>query len=157
MKRPTDKPIHIVAKSAMTAVYLWSGFFWSGVAILNFWLNDPSDSHLSVGFLAGSLILLVSLILCWLRLYILQIIPCIAGLAVYLKPAREMMDRAARLTEVTFKPTFEQRYMPIIGFALLSLALFIARIWQIFSARAEKKREFNDLPAESILEKRRDE
>ena len=97
MKRPTDKPIHIVAKSAMTAVYLWSGFFWSGVAILNFWLNDPSDSHLSVGFLAGSLILLASLILCWLRLYILQIIPCIAGLAVYLKPAREMMDKAARL------------------------------------------------------------
>ncbi len=157
MKRPADKPVHIVAKAAMTAVYLWSCFFWSGVAILNFWLNDPVDSHLSVWFLAGSAVLLAALVLCWLRFYIIQILPSIVGLAVYLKPAREMMDKAADLKEVVFKPTFEQRYMPVVGFALLALALFIARVWQIASARAEKKREFNDLPTESILEKRRDE
>lgn len=152
IKRPADKVGHKILKIAMMAVYLWSGFFWAGVTALNFLINDLSNVHLAYRFAAGSLVLLLGLILAWLRLYVLQIIPCMAGLAVFLNPAREMIDRAAE-TGVLFKPTFEQRYLPIIAFAIFSLVLFILRVWGIFAARAERKNEFDNMPTESVLDK----
>lgn len=156
MKRPIDKNLHIIVKVLMTAIFLWSGLIWGGVTILHIFLNDNSNSQLVPGFLAGSLILLAGLILAWVRLYILQLIPCLVGLIVYLQPAREMIDHAAD-TGVIFKPTFEQRYLPMIGFAILSLVLFIMRVYSVVSARIEKQEEYNNRPAESILEKRHDE
>ena len=155
MKRPIDNKIHIAVKVLMTAIFLWSGLFWSGVAILQFFINDTSNAHLAASFLWGDVILLAGLILAWARVYILQLIPCLVGLIVYLQPAREMIDHAAD-TGVLFKPTFEQRYMPMIGFAILSLVLFILRVYSVVSSRIEKQEEFNNLPAESILEKRSD-
>ena len=156
VKRPEDKKLHLIAKMIMTAIFLWSGFFWSGATIINFYMLKPEYSHLSPQFLAGSLVTLLALILCWLRFYILQIFPCAIGLILYLRPVKEMMDHVAG-RGVYFKPTFEQRYLPMIGFAILSVALFIIRLWQIFSAKAERRSEFDNSPAESILEKRRDE
>ena len=156
MKRPNDNKIHIAVKVLMTAIFAWSGLLWGGVTTLHIILNDNSNSHLIPGFLAGSLILLAGLILAWTRMYILQLLPCIIGLIIYLKPAREMIDHAADIG-VVFKPTFEQRYLPIIGFAILSLVLFILRVYTVVSARIEKQEEFNNLPTESILEKRHDE
>lgn len=156
MKRPEDKKIHTVVKIIMTAIFLWSGFFWSGVSIYNFYSLNPEYSHLSSQFLIGSLVLLLALILCWLRLYILQLIPCVIGLIVFLRPAKEMIDHVLG-TGVYFKPTFEQRYLPMIGFGVLSLVLFITRVWTLFSSRLEKREEFNNRPTESILEKRHDE
>lgn len=136
----------------MTVLYLWSGFFWAGVTALNFYINDLSNVHLAHRFVAGSIILLAALVLAWLRFYILQIIPCIIGLIVFLTPAREMIDRAAE-TGVLFKPTFELRYLPIIAFAIFSLILFILRIWGIASAKAERRSEYDNSPSESVLDK----
>ncbi len=155
-RRPIDKAPHIVVKLAMTAIFLWSGFFWSGVTVLNFYINDLSNVRLANLFLAGSAILLAALLLCWFRLYIVQMIFTVAGLAVYLIPSAEMVNRAAR-TGVPFKPTFEQRYLPVIGFAILALVLFIIRIWQLAAARIERRQEFDNRPTESVLEKHREE
>lgn len=156
MKRPSDKNIHLAVKVIMTAIFLWSGFFWSGVTMLNFFINNTEYSYLSVQFLAGSLILLLSLLLCWFRFYILQIIPCVIGLIVFLRPAREMIDHAAE-TGILFKPTFELRYLPIIGFAILSAALLMVRIWELAAAHIERQDEFNNRPTESVLDKHREE
>ena len=156
MKRPNDKKIHTAVKVIMTALFLWSGLFWSGVAILQFFINDTSNAHLASKFLLGDAILLLGLVLVWLRIYILQFLPCLVGMIIYLAPAREMIDHAAN-TGVIFKPTFEQRYLPIIGFAILSLVLFILRVYEVVSAKIEKQEEFNNRPAESVLEKRHDE
>lgn len=155
MKRPTDKKIHTYIKVLMTAIFLWSGLIWSGMAILQFFINDTSNAHLASKFLLGDVILLAGLILAWARVYILQLIPCLVGLIIYLQPAREMIDHAAE-TGKLFKPTFEQRYLPIIGFAILSFVLFILRVYAVVSSRIEKQEEFNNLPAESVLEKRSD-
>ena len=57
-RRPIDKAPHIVVKLAMTAIFLWSGFFWAGVTVLNFYINDLSNVRLANLFLAGSAILL---------------------------------------------------------------------------------------------------
>lgn len=156
MKRPSDTKAHIFIKAVMTAIFLWSGFFWSGVTIVNFALLNTEYSHLAYQFVAGSLLLLFALVLCWLRLYILQIIPCAVGLAVFLTPTREMIAHVEGSGAV-FKPSFELRYLPVIGFAILAAALCIIRIWQIISDRAEKKNEYNNRPTESILDKHREE
>lgn len=139
----------------MTAIFAWSGLFWSGVTILQFFINNTTYKYLAASFLAGSVILLAGLILAWARFYILQAVACVIGLIVYLNPAREMIDHAAE-TGVIFKPTFEQRYLPMVGFAILSLVLFVIRVWTAVSARIERQEEYNNRPAESILEKRRD-
>lgn len=140
----------------MTAIFLWSGFFWSGVTALQFFINDQSNIHLAAGFFAGSAVLLAALLLAWFRLYILQFIVCLAGLAIYLRPAREMIDHSAE-TGVLFKPTFEQRYLPIIGFAILAMVLFILRVYGIVSKKQEQREAFNNLPTESILDKKSDD
>lgn len=156
MKRRPDKAVHKVVKVAMTLIFLWSCFFWSGVTVLNFLINDTDFSYLATGFLVGSGLVLISLILCWLRFYFIQIIPCIAGLIVYLSPAREMIDRAAKI-EVEFKPSFELRYLPTVAFGILSLCLFIGKIYLLFAERAKKREEFDNMPTESVLDKHHDE
>ena len=60
-----EHKIYLFAKLLMTLIFLWSGFFWSGVTVLNFYINMTFDSHLATLFLIGSILLLVSLILCW--------------------------------------------------------------------------------------------
>lgn len=156
IKRPEDSKLQIIIKCLMTAVFAWSGFFWSGITVLNFFLINQEHKNLATGFLASSLILLLCLVLCWLRLYIAQFIPCVVGLIAYLIPAREMIDHAAE-TGVLFKPTFEQRYLPIIAFALLGLVLFALRVMALVSEKMKRDDEYNNRPAESILEKRKDD
>lgn len=155
MKRPNDKKIHTAVKVLMTALFAWSGF-WSGMATLQFFINNTAHIDLAKGFLLGTLILLAGLLLAWFRLYILQAVVCAVGLIAFLKPAREMIDHAAE-TGVLYKPTFEQRYMPIIGFSIMSLVLLILRIYAVVSAKMERQEELDNRPAQSILEKRSDE
>lgn len=155
IERPLDKTFHLIIKWLMTAIFAWSGVIWSGMTVLQFSINSPEHSNLAWGFLAGSLILLLCLILCWVRLYILQIVPCVVGLIVYLDPAKEMIDHAEQ-TGVLFKPTFEQRYLPMLAFAILALALFVARILRIAADRAQREEEYNNRPSESILDKHKD-
>lgn len=151
-KRQKDAAVQTFAKVLMSLIYLWSGFFWSGVTIYNYYKLSPEYSYLSTKFLIGSLILVLALILCWLRFYIIQIIPSIAGFLVFLSPVREMIEHVSD-SGVYFTPTFEVRYLPIIGFVILSFALFVGRIWIIAAKRAAEREEFNNRPSESVLEK----
>lgn len=159
MHRPIDKPIHTAVKVIMSAIWLWSGFFWCGITML-FFLMERSDaadsSSIALKMFAGSAVLLIALILCWLRLYIIQTVPTVAGLILYLIPVREMMNHVAN-SGVVFKPSFEIRYLPTVAFAVLALCLLIVRLWGMHSERAEKREKFNSSPSESILDKRSDE
>lgn len=156
IKRPEDKPIHIVLKVAMTVIFLWSGFFWSGVTVLQFFINNQEHRNLAIEFFTASVILFFGLLLSWLRLYIVQFIPSIIGFIAFLNPAREMIDHAAE-TGVIFKPSFELRYLPVIGFAILSLVLLILRVGSIVSEKSRVTEEYNNRPSESILDKHREE
>lgn len=155
IKRPADSTVHIIIKWLMTAVFAWSGFLWSGITILQFLINNQEHRNLSVEFLIGSLILLLCLTLNWLRFYILQIIPGVIGLIVYLNPAKEMIDHASN-TGGIFKPTFEQRYLPITVFGILALVLFVMRVLSLINAKMKRDEQFNNLPSESILDKHRE-
>ncbi len=154
--RPADGKFQTAVKVIMSLVFAWSGFFWSGVTALQFFINNTSHKNLAVGFFTASLVLLLGLVLCWARLYILQVIPSIVGIIMFLSPAREMIDHAAD-TGVIFKPSFEVRYLPVIAFGILSLVLFAVRVYGIISARNERREEFNNLPSESVLEKHHEE
>lgn len=159
MNRPADKHIHTFVKIIMSAIWLWSGFFWCGITALYFLLErtEAADSSaIAIKMLCGSAILLVSLILCWLRLYIIQIVPAVVGLIVFLIPVREMMNHVAASGAV-FTPGFEVRYLPTAAFGILSLCLLIVRLWDIHAAKAALIEEYNSSPAASILDKRADE
>lgn len=155
MKRQNDNAAAIIAKVLMSAVYLWSGFFWSGVTVYNFAVLNTEYSYLAKEFVVGSALLLAALLLCWFRLYIIQFAPAVAGIIVFLIPAREMIQHVEG-TGVYFKPSFEARYLPIIVFGVLSAALLIGRIWNIFSTHAEARERFNDQPTESVLDKHKE-
>ena len=155
-KRAADKTPQIIIKCLMTAVFLWSGFFWSGVTILQFFINNTEHRNLAIEFSVSSALLLICLILCWLRFYILQFIPGMIGFIAFLNPVKEMMDHVAD-TGVIFKPTFEQRYLPMIAFAIFSLALLLIRILGIISEKAKREEEFNNRPTESIFDKHSEE
>lgn len=117
---------------------------------------DAADSRsIALRMFWGSVVLLISLILSWLRLYIIQIIPAITGLILFLNPVREMMDHVANSGAV-FKPGFEVRYLPAVVFGILSLCLIIVRLWGIHSAKIERLEEYNSRPSASILDKRND-
>lgn len=146
----------IIIKCLMTAVFLWSGFFWSGVTILQFFINNTEHRNLAIEFSVSSALLLICLILCWLRFYILQFIPGMIGFIAFLNPVKEMMDHVAD-TGVIFKPTFEQRYLPMIAFAIFSLALLLIRILGIISEKAKREEEYNNRPTESIFDKHSEE
>lgn len=156
LKRRADKTPQIIIKCLMTAVFLWSGFFWSGVTILQFFINNTEHRNLAIEFSVSSALLLICLILCWLRFYILQFIPGMIGFIAFLNPVKEMMDHVAS-TGVIFKPTFEQRYLPMIAFAIFSLALLLIRILGIISEKAKREEEYNNRPTESIFDKHSEE
>ncbi len=143
--------IMLVAKSAMIILFAWSGFFWSGVTIINFYAFDPAYSYLATEFLIGSVFFLLSLILCHLKKYILQFVFCAAGLIPYLIAVNEMMDVAEK-TGVVFKPSFELRYLPIFIFAFISLIFAMMKIWQNTLKRIEIRNEFDNRPTKSILD-----
>lgn len=149
--REKEPIIMLVAKSAMIILFAWSGFFWSGVTIINFYAFDPTYSYLATEFLIGSLLFLSALILCCLRKYILQFAFCAAGLIPYLMAVNEMMD-VAETTGVVFKPSFELRYLPIFVFALISLIFAMMQIWKNTLKRIEIRNEFDNRPTKSILD-----
>ncbi len=149
--RFVDNGFTIVLKVIATIVYLWSCFFWAGVTILNFYINTPEYSHLSTGFLIGTIFITVSLVLMYLRFYIVQLPLCAAGATVYLVNAGEMID-VAQHTAVVFTPSFELRYMPCVAIIIISAALAMLEIWNIISKREKAKNEFYNSPSKSILD-----
>ena len=149
--RYCDNGFTITLKVIVTLIYVWSCFFWAGVTILNFYINSPESSHLATGFLVGSLLMTASLVLMYLRFYILQLPFFFLCAAVYLVHAGEMID-VAHGTSVVFTPTFELRYMPVVAIIIISAALAMLEIWHIVSIRSSEKEKFNNSPSKSILD-----
>ena len=149
--RDKEPVIMLIAKSAMIILFLWSGFFWSGVTIINFYMYNTEYSYLATQFLIGSSFLLVSLILCLLRKYILQFVFCVMGLIPYLMGAGEMMG-VAETTGVVFNPSFELRHLPILVFVFISLLFAMMKIWQNTTKKIERRNEFDNSPTKSILD-----
>lgn len=150
-RRLTDTKSTKFLKILSTAIFAWSGFFWAGVTILNFYINMPESSHLAHNFLIGTILLFVSLLLCWFRFYILQLPICAVGTVFFLIASAEMID-TARYQGLEFTPSFELRYMPIIGLAAISLVLAMIQIWNLIAKKIEKSNEFNNSPSKSILD-----
>ena len=150
-RRLTDTKSTKFLKILSTAIFAWSGFFWAGVTILNFYINMPESSHLAQNFLIGTILLFVSLLLCWFRFYVLQLPICAVGTVFFLIASAEMID-TARYQGLEFTPSFELRYMPIIGLAAISLVLAMIQIWNLIAKKIEKNNEFNNSPSKSILD-----
>lgn len=147
-----NEPILIlIAKSAMLILFAWSGFFWSGVSIYNFYKLDPEYSYIATRFLIGSVLLLVSLNLCFFRKYILQFAFTFAGAIPFLMAATEMIEVAVK-TEVEYTPSFELRYLPIIAFVIISFCLAMVKTWQNIAKRTEERNKFDNSPTKSILD-----
>ena len=149
--RYRDNPFTIVLKVIQTLVFAWSCFFWGGVTILNFYINDTENSHLADGFLIGTMLIAVSVILCYMRAYLVQLPFCAVGIVVYLVNAGEMID-VADVTQVVFTPSFELRYMPSVAVIIISCALCMLQIWSLIAKREAKKNEFNNSPTKSIFD-----
>lgn len=149
--RYADNKLTIAIKILITLIFIWSCFLWSGATIFNFYIRMPEYSHLATGMLTGSVLILISLILMYLRMYMLQLPFCIVGSIFYLNQASEMIDRAIE-NGIVFKPSFEQRYLPEIGILIFSIVLAILHFWSVESKRIAAKNEFNNSPAKSILD-----
>lgn len=149
--RYTDNKLTIAAKVLITLIFVWSCFLWSGATIFNFYIRMPEYSHLATGMLTGSILIFISIVLMYFRMYILQLPFCVVGSIFYLNQASEMIDRAIE-TEIVFKPSFELRYLPEIVVLLLSIALAMIHFWSIESKRIAAKNEFNNSPSKSILD-----
>ncbi len=146
-----EHPAFGVAKVINTLVYLWSGFFWGGVTVYNFYFLTKSETHLATMLLIGSVCLLLSLILTFARKYILQMPLGVAGAVLYCIVAAEMMAVAEK-TSVVFTVAFEYRYLPAMIFGALSLALFGVKLADIIMIKKKQKDDFNNQPSKSILD-----
>ncbi|GEM_PF-2890459 len=151
--RYKDTKFTLFAKIVMIAVYLWSCFFWAGVTILNFYINTPEYSYLATGFLTGNIFITIGLVLVFLRFHITQFPFFVTGTVIFLKHAGEMIDVAAK-SDVVFKPSFELRYVPVLALAGFSFVLAVLSIARAVSERKTAEEEYNNRPAQSILEKR---
>lgn len=146
-----EHKVYLFAKLLMTLIFLWSGFFWSCVTVLNFYINMTFDSHLATLFLIGSILLLVSLILCWCKVYVISMPFTATGTVLFCIAAAEMID-VAEQTAVVFKPSFEWRYLPIVLYCIISLCLFVVTLLKKIDERKRLQDEFNNSPAKSILD-----
>lgn len=148
-----ENPLVILAKIFATVVYAWSGFFWAGATAYNFYFltKEPDYYHLATLFTVGSLLVLVGIILCWKKRYVLQFPFVSVGTVLFLIAAGEMIDSAER-TAVVFTPTFEWRYLPILAAWLVSLIFFAVNTYTVLSSRKQVKDDFNNSPAKSILD-----
>ncbi len=143
--------IFLAAKLLMLAVYLWSGFFWGGATIYNFYFLTKTETHLATMLLIGSSCLLLSLILSFAKKYIFQMPFALAGTVLYCVVAAEMMA-VAKKTAVVFTVAFEYRYLPAILFGVLSLALFGYKAYTLIMAKKNAQEEYDNLPSKSILD-----
>ncbi len=140
--RYDDWAFTIFLKVVATLVFLWSGFFWSGVTILNFYMFNTDESYRATGFLVASIILLISLILMFLRMYIIQFPFCVVGSIIYLVQAGQLIDAIESYT---------MRYIPELLLFIVSLILFILHVARVISKSMGEKEKFNTAPAESII------
>lgn len=151
-KNPEQEGVaYLLGKLLSTAVYLWSGFFWAGITIYNFYFLNKNETHLATMLLIGTLCLLVSLILTWKRVYIVQLPFALVGTVLFCVVASEMMA-VAEATAVTFPVSFGYRYLPALGFGAIALAFFAVKLYKIIEKKKKAEDAFNNSPAKSILE-----
>ncbi len=141
----------LLGKLLSTAIYLWSGFFWAGITIYNFYFLNKNETHLATMLLIGTLCLLLSLILTWKRVYIVQFPFALVGTVLFCVVAAEMMAVAAA-TAVSFPVAFGWRYLPAMGMGAISLAFFGVKLYKIIDKKKRAEEAFNNSPAKSILE-----
>ncbi len=140
--RYDDWAFTIILKIVATAAFLWSGFFWSGVTIINFYSFNTSESYRATGFLVASILILISLVLMFLRMYIIQFPICVVGSVIYLIQAGQLIDKIESYT---------MRYIPEIAILIVSIILFTLHLARVISRTLDEKEKLNTSPAESII------
>ncbi|MCD7784674.1 MAG: hypothetical protein LUH18_03715 [Oscillospiraceae bacterium] len=140
--RYDDWALTIFLKIVALLAFLWSGFFWSGVTIINFYQFNTAESYRATGFLIASILLLISIVLMFLRMYIIQFPVCVVGSVIYLIQAGQLIDKIESYTV---------RYIFEIVILIASIILFMLHLaWVISSTMAENEK-INTAPAESII------
>ncbi|MCD8005472.1 MAG: hypothetical protein LUF29_00640 [Oscillospiraceae bacterium] len=140
--RYDDWAFTIILKIVATAAFLWSGFFWSGVTILNFYMFNTDESYRATGFLVASIFILISIVLMFLRMYIIQLPFCVVGSAIYLVQAGQLIDKIESYT---------MRYIPELAILVVSIILFILHLARVISKALDERVRFNTSPTESII------
>ncbi len=140
--RYDDWAFTIILKVVATLAFLWSGFFWSGVTIINFYTFNTSESYRATGFLIASILLLISIILMFMRCYIIQFPFCVVGSAIYLVQAGQLIDVIESYT---------MRYIPEVAILIVSIILFMLHMARVISKSLSEKEKINTAPAESII------
>ncbi|MCD7847318.1 MAG: hypothetical protein LUG49_04740 [Oscillospiraceae bacterium] len=140
--RYDDWAFTIVLKIVATVAFLWSGFFWSGVTIINFYQFNTAESYRATGFLVASILLLISLVLMFLRMYIIQFPFCVVGSVIYLIQAGQLIDKIESYTT---------RYIFEIVILIASIILFMLHMARVISSTMAENEKINTAPAESII------
>lgn len=140
--RYDDWAFTIFLKVVATLVFLWSGFFWSGVTIINFYTFNTGESYRATAFLVASILLLVSIILMFMRCYIIQFPFCVIGSIIYLVQAGQLIDKIESYT---------MRYIPEVAILIISIILFMLHMARVISKSLSEKEKIDTAPAESII------
>lgn len=149
----TDNLLTKLIKLVITIVFAWSCVFWSSVTVIYYYAlsDDSTQSHFATGFLIGTVLILISLILIYNRLYIVQLPFCLAGSIIYLNTASKMIDLAIEHKSI-YQPPLEIRYLPEIAFLLLSIVLAMIHFASIQSRKITERNKFDNSPSKSILD-----
>ncbi|MCC8196868.1 MAG: hypothetical protein LIO49_08780 [Ruminococcus sp.] len=137
-----DTAFAIALKVLATLAFLWSGLFWSGVSIINFYKFNPTESYRATAFLIASILLLISLVLMYLKYYFSQFPFAVVGSIIYLVQAGQLIDAIESYT---------MRYIPEIAFLIVSIILFMLHAAKVISKNLAEKEKINTAPAESII------
>ncbi|MCD7805374.1 MAG: hypothetical protein LUH03_09610 [Oscillospiraceae bacterium] len=140
--RYDDWAFTIFLKIVALVAFLWSGFFWSGVTIINFYQFNTAESYRATGFLIASILLLISIILMFLRMYIIQFPICVVGSVIYLVQAGQLIDVIESYTT---------RYIFEIVILIASIILFMLHLARVISKSMAESEKINTAPAESII------
>ncbi len=140
--RYDDWALTIFLKIVALLAFLWSGFFWSGVTIINFYQFNTAESYRATGFLVASILLLISIILMFLRMYIIQFPVCVVGSVIYLIQAGQLIDKIESYTV---------RYIIEIVILIVSIILFMLHMARVISRTMAENEKINTAPAESII------
>lgn len=140
--RYDDWAFTIFLKIVALLAFLWSGFFWSGVTIINFYQFNTAESYRATGFLVASILLLISIVLMFLRMYIIQFPICVVGSVIYLVQAGQLIDAIESYTV---------RYIFEIVILIVSIILFMLHLARVISRSMAENEKINTAPAESII------
>ncbi|MCD8344860.1 MAG: hypothetical protein LUC38_02730 [Oscillospiraceae bacterium] len=140
--RYDDWAFTIILKIVAVVAFAWSGFFWSGVTILNFYMFNTDESYRATGFLVASIILIISIVFMFLRMYTIQFPFCVVGSIIYLIQAGQLIDKIESYT---------MRYIPEIVILIASIILFMLHLARAISTSMGEKESRNTAPAESII------